>query len=242
MCDTFSIEIFECVLLLLLDFRFFDRNLIQRLHHISCKRTLFIDDCDPMLDVRLQLLRLQFAIEVEDFEMANDLLNHINAHFSGPTTSTSPSPSPSIESVRLPNQMYCKLVDRSVIGNEMELLKCLQLMQQCRWQHQHDCFLEMLLAHRQCNFESKYLSRLEQYEMLVQWYWYAERFDECLHWCEIDLNESVHIWLAQTSKPNATKPMISTEFLQHIRFSTAYLEHLVDENPCGLYTYLVDFA
>lgn len=215
-------------------FRFFDRHLIQRLHHISCKRTLFIDDCDPILDVRLQLLRLQCAIETEDLEMANDLFNYINAYFTGPTT----SPSHPIESIYLPNQTYCKLLNRSVIGNEMQLLKCLQLQQQCQWQQQQiwqqqPCILEMLLTHRQCNFESKHLSSWQQSEMLVEWYWCAESFDECLHWCEIDLNESM-----QRCKPNANnQPIVSIEFLQHIRFLTVYLEHLVDDNHCGLYRF-----
>lgn len=221
------------------DFRFFDRHLIQRLHHISCKRTLFIDDCDPILDVRLQLLRLQLAIEMEDFVMVDDLFNYINTYFTGPTTSTSQTPSHPIESVHLPNQTYCKFLDRSVIGNEMELLKCLQLAQQCQWQLQCDCscwqqqqcFLEMLLTHRQCNFESKHFGRLQQYEMLVEWYWCAERFDECLHWCEIDLNESIQ----RCKQASANQPIVSTEFLQHIRFLTDYLEHLVDGNLCGLY-------
>lgn len=218
-------------------FRFFDCHLIRRLHHISCKRTLFIDDCDPMLDVRLQWLRLQCAIELGDFELADALLNHIDACFIASTTSHP------IESIHLPNQMYCKIVDRSVIASELVLLNCLQLMQQCLWQphcvsgwQQRHGIREMLLKHRQCKFESKYLSRWQQYEMLAEWHWCAGQFDECLRWCEIDLNESVQCMrLAQQRQQNANTPIVCREFLQHIRFVTVYVEHLVDgTDPRGM--------
>lgn len=238
-------------------FRFFDRNLIQRLHNISCKRTLFIDDCccDAILDVRLQLLRLQLSIEMEDFEMANDLLNHINTYFTDATTATATTTSPShriVECIRLPNQIYCKSVDRWIIGSEMKLIKCLQLVQQQQrrqqqqknhqWQWQQ-CTLELLLTHRQCNFESKYLNTSQQYEMLVEWHWHAERFDECLYWCEMGLSECVRSAWSCTmlqckqiaSKTTTAAAPFEQQFWQHIRFLTVYIEHLVDENQSGMY-------
>lgn len=210
------------------DCRLFDHRLLQKLQNIFCKRTLLMDNCDPILHIRLQLLRLQMAIEIEDFEMANDLLNHINPYFFD-----------AIECIHLPNQMFCKLVDRWTIGSEMKLIKCLQLLQSHqrqqwhRWQMQQSA-LEMLLTHRQCNFNSKYLNIFQQIEMLVEWHWYAERFDECLRWCEIGLNESIRIWVLQCKRNNATMP-VTKEFLQHIRFLTVYLEYFVDENQNGMY-------
>lgn len=205
------------------------------------KRTLFIDDCDPIVHVRLQLLRLQMCIEIDaDFEMANELLNHINTYFIDAT--------PQIECIRLPNQIYCKLIDRWIIGSEMKLIKCLQQLQQFKqqqWQQwqMHPSTLELLLTHRQCNFESKYLNSSQQMEMLVEWHWYAKRFDECLYWCEIGLNEAIRNWMQRNNGNDSNddsdgsdgdKP-VSNQFLQHIRFFISHLEHFHDENPNGTY-------
>lgn len=199
------------------------------------------------------------SIEIDDdFEMANDLLNHINKYFNEATHS-------SIDCIHLPNQWYCKFVDRQIIGNEMKLMKCLQQLQHhhCRqWHHwqMHQSTLEMLLTHRQCNFESKYLNGFQQIEMLVEWYWLAERFDECLHWCEIGLNESIRIWLLQCKRNNddddddgvngdGKLAVFKQQFLQHIRFLTVYLEHFYDEHQNGMFkikshahTFLVSYS
>lgn len=210
--------------------RFFDDRLVQRLNHATCLQNLFIVECDPILYVRLQLLRLQMFIEMEDFELASDLLNHINTYS---TDATHP-----IEIIHLPNQTYCKLINRLIISSEMKLVECLRLHQ--KWQKQYQqqqqqsqqkqlteqSTLDMLLMYRQCNFESKYMSIFQQYEMLVEWYWHAERFDVCLHWCEIGLHKSMQ-W-----KMNSD--LISKPFLQHIRFLITYLEHLFDENENGM--------
>lgn len=207
---------------------------MQHLHHALCVRHLFIVDCDPILDVRLQLLRLQMSVDMQDYDLANELLIQINAYF---TDATGP-----IELVHLPNQMYCKLVDRWVIASEIKLVECLRLQQQLQQQQQQQplllntfepsSVLEMLLTHRQCHFESKYLSIFQQFEMLVECHWHAERFDECLYWCEFGLHESIRIWMLERQ---VCGKLISTQFLQHIRFLAAYLEHFYDENPFGTY-------
>lgn len=190
-------------------------------------RTLFIGDCEPILDVRLQLLRMQFSIETEDFDMAGDLLDHIQTYFTGAV--------PAIELIHLSNQMHCNLVDRSIVASEMELVKCLRLLQQHQWrwhqmqQQQPRSAFEMVLSHRQCNFDSKYLSVFQQFEMLVEWHWHAEQFANCLYWCEIGLHESIRCWLFEHII-NGHELVASTQFSEHIRFLIVYLEHLFDEN------------
>lgn len=184
-------------------------------------------DCEPKSHVRLQLLRLQLSIETEDFELSSMLLNNISMYF---TDETRP-----IGIIYLPNQMHCNAVDQTVIAGEIELIKCLHPQQEHRTQQQRT--LEMLLTLRQNNFESKYLSTFQQIEMLMEIFWYDEQFAKCLHWCEIGLHVTVRCWWLK-HKMNRRKSVALALLLQHIRFMTAYLEHLCDaSNQYGMCKY-----
>lgn len=189
-------------------------------------RNFFIDDCEAELDIRLQLLRLQLSAEMGDFEMASDLLDLIHTYFAGAMSTA--------ESIHLANQMHCNLVDRSIIASEIELVKCLRLLQHHQTQPDRQSTLEMLLTHRQCNFESKYLSVFQQFEMLVEWHWHAEQFAKCLDWCENGLYEVMR------SLELDRKHHI--EYSEHIHFLATYLQHLFDaNNQYGLCKYRIYF-
>lgn len=211
---------------ILSSYRLFDDHLIQSFHHILFTRNLFIVNCDPIVEARLNLLHFQFAIDTNDMELGSDLLNQINACF---TNNINP-----IEIILLPNQIYCTFVDPWIIANEMKLMEC--LLQQTTIQRDYSNGFErldnvesVLLKHRQYNFESKQLSIFQQFEMLLEIFWLTDRFDVCLHWCEIGLNESMRI----RREHKAKNLPISKEFACHVQFLTIYLQELLQRNHQG---------
>lgn len=200
--------------------------MIQDFHHILCGRHLFIGDgCDVMLDARLNLLHFQYAIEANDLELATDLLNRINAYF---TNKAQP-----IQIICLPNQMYCTLIDPWIIANEMKLIECLKLVENTIKPHRSidgferiDDVVSMVQMFRERNFQCKDFRISHQIELLMESLWLMDRWQDCLHWCEIGLHESMRTWYQH----KANNHHISEQFTAHIQFLTIYLQDLVQKN------------
>lgn len=201
-------------------FRFFDNQTIQHFHNLLCMKSLLIIDCDALLEIRFNLLHFQLAIELEEFELATDLLSHIETIFTNGANY--------IQIIRFPNQMYCSIVDLWIIANEKELLECLRLQKivvQYISAAQYDDVAAILLKYQKHNFESSQFRSVHQMEILLESLWQANRFEECLQWCERGLYHSVCAWLQCESKDQ-----LFEQFPRHIHFLTTYLNHLLDDN------------
>lgn len=184
-----------------------------------------VKDCDVILEIRLNLLHFQYAIEINDLELANDILNQINIFFSNNNQS--------IEIIRMPNQMYCPIVNAWIIASEMTVMKCLQLLKNTVQPFRSidsyeniDDIVSILLLFRQCNFQCKHFYHSHQIEMLLECLWLIDRWEDCFYWCEIGLNESMYIW---TQKKANNQP-ISKDFIAHIQYLTIYLQHILQQN------------
>lgn len=212
--------------------------MIQHLHHISCIRHFFTDIHDVELDARISLLKFQLSIQLNDLDQAIDILIQLNAFFLANE----------MHAIHLPNQTYCPVIDMRSIANEM------QLMEFVRQQHKiathwtsssssmgdgkrFDDTVSMLMAHRRCNFASKYLCHFQQFEILMESLWHTKRFNECLRWCEIGLNAAMRMWTTTTAK----NIEMSSQFSRHVRFLTTYLEHLLSNNRLRKYFSMCNF-
>lgn len=186
-----------------------------------------------MLEIRFNLLHFQFAIESEEFELAMDILNHIE-------TLILANEANHIKMIRFPNQMFCSIVDSWIIANEKELLECL-LLQKTVAQHlsdgQFDDVVSILLKYQKHNFESRQFGSVHQMEILLESLWQANRLEECLHWCELGLYNSMCAWLQCESKEQ-----LSEQLPQHIHFLATYLNHLLDDNSLCKCLHLSNFS
>lgn len=197
---------------------------MQKLYHILCIKAMFVDVCEPDLEVRLLLLHFQLGIELQNIESANEMLSEIEAIFS----------SNSIEEIHLPNQFYCTKIDARVISNEKNLIDCLIFQKNVHLLYSSDEFPfekfheieKYILKCRQQHFEGKLLTTLDQIEILIEGYWMTDRLIDCFRWCEIGLHHAIDTyWTYKTNKK-----LIPERHLQHIRFVWIYIQHLWKSN------------
>lgn len=202
---------------------------MQKLYHILCIKAMFVDVCEPDLEVRLLLLHFQLGIELQNIESANEMLSEIEAIFS----------SNSIEEIHLPNQFYCTKIDARVISNEKNLIDCLIFQKNVHLLYSSDEFPfekfheieKYILKCRQQHFEGKLLTTLDQIEILIEGYWMTDRLIECFRWCEIGLHHAIDTyWTYKTNKK-----LIPERHLQHIRFVWIYIQHLWKSNSCEFF-------
>lgn len=189
---------------------------MQILNHIFIMKHVHFSNGDVLLELRLDLLHFQLAIESRDFDYSVSLLDRIQERFIDVTND--------IEIIRLPNQMYCPFIDLWVIDNEKMLVKCMQLQSDLYdyfSNEQFDIVVGILLKYRQRDFECSQFTAFDQMEMVLQSLWMLNRFDDCLRWCEMGLHDSVVKWRKGNAKTTVQR------FAQHTRFLMVYLRELL---------------
>lgn len=203
---------------------------MRQFYYIVFQKSLFRIDCDVMLELRLNVLHLQLAIELHEYDLAGDLLDRIQEVFVNVSTN--------IEILHLPNQFYCPFVDSWIVANEKSLLECLQQEKRIvtgRKMHntieQFNDVLTILLKYQQRHFASVKLPAYLQLEMIVESMWMMDRLEECLSWCEKGFHDAMSAWWMCTVK-NQRHP---NHLPQHTRFLTVYLRHLLRDNSLREY-------
>lgn len=183
-------------------------------------------DCDVILEARFKLLHFQYALDMNEVELANDILNRIYTHFTNNDNNA-------IEIIHLPNQMYCPIVDSWIIANEMKVMTCLQLLKNTIEPFRSvdsyesiDDVVSVLLRLRECNFQCKHFQIYHQIELLMECLWMVDRWEDCLYWCEIGLSESKK----NRAQMKTINQPISKQFIEHIQFLTIYLQHILQQN------------
>lgn len=206
-------------------------------YNVSFLKNLHQVDCDVMLEMRLNVLHFQLAIELHDYDLAMDLLDRIQMVFV--------NVSANVEILRLPNQFYCPFIDTWIVTNEKALLECLQQQKDirtmaeaaataCASSGQFNDVLAILSKYQQRHFASVQLPAYVQMELLIEGFWMTERYEECLRWCEKGLHDSMSAW--QTYMVKNQQPFsIPDHFPPHTRFLTTYLQHLLRDNCMGEY-------
>lgn len=190
-----------------------------------------------MLEMRLNVLHCQLAIELHDYGLAMDLLDRIQMVFVDVLAN--------VEILRLPNQFYCPFIDTWIVTNEKALLECLQQQKHirpmapaaatvCTTSDQFNDVLAILSKYQQRQFASAQLPVHVQMELLIEGFWVTERYEECLRWCEKGLYDSMSAWQTYAVK-NQQSFSIPDHFAQHTRFLTTYLQHLLRDNCLGEY-------
>lgn len=210
--------------------RFFDDRTIRQFYSIAFQKNLLLIDCDAMLEMRLNVLHFQLAIELQDYDLASDLLNRIQVVFVNPPTN--------IEILHLPNQFYCPFIDPWIVANEKILLECLQQEKNLVFNatEQFDDVLTNLLKYQQRHFASVKLPAHLQLELLIEGNWMIDRMEECLRWCENGLHNAMTTWW-QCVK-NQQYP---DHLPQHTRFLSTYLHHLLRDNSlCEYFSTLLE--
>lgn len=216
---------------------FFDDQTMKMVYRVHFIRNLFVDncDCEPALQVRLNLLRFQLELELANFELAATILDEIRQAFE--------MESQNMEMLELPHQFYCPAIDLRIVRNEIRLVECLMRQTTVRQFIADDCpfgkfddIAAILLECRHQNFDSKSLSALDQMEALVEGYWMsgrADRVEECFRWCEIGLHRSMG---NLTKYQDQNQPILAHD-LQHIRFFWTYFRMLVHNNRSGKFIF-----
>ncbi|XP_055312081.1 uncharacterized protein LOC129574304 [Sitodiplosis mosellana] len=204
--------------------RFFDDRTMYHFYRVTFLKNVLQIDCDVMLEMRLNVLHFQLAIELHDYDLAMDLLDRIQVVFV--------NVSANIEILQLPNQFYCPFIDPWIVTNEKVLLECLQQqkdvvpMAAYKSSGQFNDVLLILSKYQVRRFASVQLPAHIQIEVLVEGFWMTDRMEECLRWCEKGLHDSMSTWWKCTVK-NQQYP---DHLPQHTRFLTAYLQHLLRDN------------
>lgn len=191
---------------------------MQILNHMFVVKNLHISTDDVLLELRMDLLHFQLAVESHDFNYAANLLDRIQEQLINVSNN--------IEIIRLPNQMHCPFIDLWIVDHEQMLVKCLQL--QTDIEHyisieQFDYVVCILLKYRQRNFECNRFTAFDQMEMILHSFWMLDRWDDCLQWCEKGLHDSMSKWL----KGNVKSQHNAHRFAKHTQFLVVYLRHLL---------------
>lgn len=193
---------------------------------MTFQKSLLQIECDSLLEMRLNVLNFQMAIELNDYDLAYDRLESIQLAFI----------TKNCKILQLPNQFYCPCIDSWIVTKEKSLLECFQQEKDviqiataasvCNLSGQFDNAMAILLKYQQRHFTSVQLPSHLQLELLIEMVWMMDKLEECLRWCEKGLNDSMSTWCKCMIK-NQQYPQY---LAQHTRFLTAYLQRLLCDN------------
>lgn len=209
------------------------------LYNITFQKCLLQIDCDSLLEMRLNVLHFQLTIELYDYDLAYKHLECIQLAFV----------TKNCKILQLPNQFYCPCIDSWILAKEKSLLECLQQEKDvvqiaaktatasatasvCNSIDKFDDVLAILLKYQQRHFTSVQLPAHLQLELLMEIVWWMDKYEECLHWCEKGLNDSMSTWFKCIVK-NQKYPQY---LAQHTRFLTVYLQRLLHDNRLCKYS------
>lgn len=176
---------------------------------------------EPEILLRLQLLHYQYALQINDLELASTLLERMQNIFNN--SSDAPT------TIFLPNRILFHKIDDEMIKQQQIVVNLHPKVTDIKANFENGQFLAVIsdLKHFQHHaFETSQLTAMKQAEMLLECLWSVGNSIDCFLLAEDALYNSVSVWIWRESNGQP----VSQNLHDHIDFVLSYLAELLRLN------------